>query len=63
VTCEDHGIGGLYSAVAEVLAEMYPVPAKGVYVRGFTESGTCMELYGKYGLNTGSIAEAARSVR
>ena len=63
VTCEDHGIGGLYSAVTEVLAERCPVPAKGIFVGGFTESGTCAELYEKCGLTAESIAEAARSLR
>lgn len=50
---EDHNIvGGMGSAVAELLAEKYPVPVfrHGVY-DVFAESGTAKDLWKKYGLD------------
>ncbi|HEV8360335.1 MAG TPA: transketolase family protein [Candidatus Thermoplasmatota archaeon] len=62
VTAEDHNIiGGLGSAVCEVLAEEHPVPVQRVGVRDtFGESGTPAELYEKYGLTAKHVAAAAR---
>ncbi len=52
-TAEDHNIrGGMGSAVAEFLAENFPVPMKihGVYDE-FAESGSVKDLWSKYGLD------------
>lgn len=51
---EDHNtVGGLGSAVAELLSEKYPVPVKIHGVRDmFTESGSAKDLWRKYGLDT-----------
>jgi len=64
VTAEEHNvIGGLGSAVAEVLAEGYPVPMERVGVKDvWTESGPWRELLKKYGLTSLDIVEAARRV-
>jgi len=61
-TVEDHNIiGGLGSAVAEVVSEFNPVPLKrwGV-LDTFGESGTEAELYHAYKLDAEGIAAAAR---
>jgi len=62
VTAEEHNIiGGLGSAVAEVLVENYPVPMELVGVRDtFGESGKPQELLDKYGLNVAAVKEAVR---
>ena len=59
VTAEDHNvIGGLGSAVAEVLSENYPCLMKRVGLQDrYAESGKPNELYKKYGLDAESIAE------
>ncbi len=64
VTAEEHSvIGGLGSAVAEVLAETCPVPMLRVGVKdSFGESGAPDELMQKYGLTSFHLVEAARSV-
>lgn len=64
VTCEEHSIiGGLGSAVAEVLVETVPVPMERVGVLDtFGESGTPKELLKKYGLTAGDIVAAVRKV-
>jgi len=61
VTAEEHSIiGGLGSAVCEVVGEMYPVPVERVGVRDvFGQSGPAHELMQTYGLTADSIAEAA----
>lgn len=61
MTVEDHSIiGGLGSAVAEVLAENHPARLKrwGV-LDEFGQSGTPDGLYEKYGLDTAGITKAA----
>ena len=60
VTAEEHSIiGGLGSAVAEVLVENLPVPMERVGVRdSFGESGTPEELLEKYGITSRHIASA-----
>ncbi len=62
VTAEEHSIiGGLGSAVAEVLCENRPVPLERVGTRDtFGESGKPDKLMQKYGLTAAHIAEAAR---
>ena len=64
VTCEEHSIiGGLGSAVAEVLAEQAPAPMERVGVKDtFGESGKPKELLAKYSLTAADVAEAARRV-
>lgn len=61
ITAEDHNvIGGLGSAVAEVLSENYPCIMKRIGVNDrYAESGKPEELYKKYGLDAESIAEEA----
>lgn len=61
VTAEEHNIlGGLGSAVAEVVTEHFPVPVRRVGIRDvFGESGKPDELLKKYGLTSGDIAQAA----
>lgn len=61
VTAEEHSIiGGLGSAVAEVLGEHYPVPMKRVGIMDvFGESGKPEELLEKYGLTAADIVKGA----
>jgi transketolase len=61
VTAEEHNIlGGMGSAVAEVLGEGRPTPMKRVGVMDrFGESGDPGELLKKYGLTATSIEQAA----
>ncbi|NLD49852.1 MAG: transketolase family protein [Clostridiaceae bacterium] len=64
VTCEDHTvIGGLGSAVAEVLIENHPVPLKMVGVEDkFGRSGKVDELLEIYGLTPKNIVNKAKEV-
>lgn len=64
VTAEEHQIyGGLGSAVAEVLAEEYPVPMEIIGMKDrFGESGKAEELLVKYGLTPGEIIRAVERV-
>jgi transketolase len=64
VTAEEHQImGGFGSAVAEILAQNYPVPIEMVGVKDtFGESGEPEELMQKYGLKAEHIVDAAISV-
>ena len=64
VTAEDHQVmGGLGSAVAEVLAKNYPAPMEMVGVQDrFGESGQPEELMKKFGLISEDIKEAVRRV-
>jgi transketolase len=64
VTAEEHSIvGGLGSAVAEVLAERACAPMTRVGIRDvFGESGKPMALLEKYGLTAGDIVAAAKGV-
>lgn len=61
VTAEEHNVmGGMGSAVAEVLGEEQPVPMRRVGVMDtFGESGDAPELLRKYGLTAAHIEEAA----
>ncbi|BDA64331.1 transketolase family protein [Actinomyces capricornis] len=65
VTIEEHSIiGGLGSAVAELLGEQHPAPLERVGTRDvFGLSGTMDELFDHFGLRAANIAEAARRVR
>ena len=64
VTAEEHQIiGGLGSAVVEVLAQNYPVPVEMVGVKDtFGESGNADELMDKYGLRAKDIVLACKKV-
>jgi len=64
VTAEEHNVmGGMGSAVAEVLVEKRPTPMRMVGVRDtFGESGDAPELLKKYGLTSVQIEEAALSL-
>lgn len=64
VSIEEHQvIGGLGSAIAEVLAKNYPVPQEFIGVQDrFGESGEPNELIEKFGMGPGSIKEAIKKV-
>lgn len=64
LTAEDHNIiGGLGSAIAELLAEEYPCIMKRIGLKDqYAESGKPSELYEKYGLSSPHIAEGARAL-
>jgi len=64
VTVEEHNImGGMGSAVAEVLSEKRPTPMKRVGVMDtFGESGEAGELLKKYGLTSANIEQAASAL-
>ena len=64
VTAEEHSIvGGLGSAVAEVLAEECPVPLKRVGVNDrFGTSGKAEELLKYFGLTAEDLVEAGREI-
>jgi transketolase len=64
VTAEEHSIiGGLGSAVAEVISEKYPVPLRRIGVRDrFGTSGSAEELIEYFGLTPEAIAKAALEV-
>ena len=64
VTVEEHQIaGGMGSAVAELLAQKYPLPMEFIGVQDqFGQSGTPDELIKRYGLDAGSIRKVAISL-
>ncbi len=64
VTAEEHNIiGGLGSAVAELISEQHPVPLLRVGMKDeFGQSGTANALMDYYGLRAANIAESARKV-
>ncbi len=64
VTVEEHQvIGGMGSAVAEVLAQNFPVPVEFVGVQNkFGQSGEPDELIEHYGMGKNSIKEAVKKV-
>ena len=63
VTVEEHSIiGGLGSAVCDVLAEKAPTPVKKIGINDvFGESGPAVELVKKYGLDADSIYESIKA--
>ena len=63
VTVEEHSvIGGLGSAVCDVLSENYPTKVFKIGVNDvFGESGPAVELIKKYGLDGASIAEKVKA--
>lgn len=62
-TCEDHNvIGGLGGAVSEYLGEHHPAPITRIGLPDqFAESGSPDELYDKYELAAGHLANRVRS--
>lgn len=64
VTAEDHNIiGGLGSAVAEILSENYPTKIKRIGVNDqFGQSGKPDELYQEYGLTKEEIIKASKEL-
>ena len=64
VTCEEHSvIGGLGSAVCDVLAERCPVPVRKVGVNDtFGESGPAVDLLHKYGLDAAGVVAAVEGL-
>lgn len=62
VTVEEHSvIGGLGSAVAEVLCEKQPTQLKRIGVNDvYGESGPAVELLAKYGLDGAGVAKSVR---
>jgi transketolase len=64
VTAEEHSIiGGLGSAVCEVLAEGRPAPVRRIGVRDqFCSSGTAADLFVEYGLTAEDIVRAAEEL-
>lgn len=64
VTCEEHNIiGGLGSAVAEVLCEEAPVPMERIGVKdAFGKSGVPADLLKEYGLTAEDIVSACKKV-
>ena len=64
VVAEEHSvIGGLGSAVCDVLCAKYPVPVRKVGVQDtFGESGPGADLLAKYGLDAAGVAAAVRGL-
>ncbi|MGC9347492.1 MAG: transketolase family protein [Anaerolineae bacterium] len=64
VTAESNTIlGGLGSAVAELLVEHHPIPMERIGLRDtFAESGPYLELLKKYGMSASHIAQAVERV-
>ena len=64
VSCEEHStVGGLGSAVADIIGENCPVPLERVGVRDeFGTSGDPSELLAEYGLDAAGIVEKAKKV-
>ncbi|MBI5004658.1 MAG: transketolase family protein [Candidatus Lloydbacteria bacterium] len=65
VTVEEHQVmGGMGSAVAEVLAQKYPVPIEFVGVQNrYGQSGEPNELIKEYGIDVDSIITAVKKVK
>ena len=64
VTVEEHQVmGGMGSAVAEILVKNYPVPMEMIGMQDtFGESGQPEELLEKYGMSVVKIKEAVEKV-
>jgi len=64
ITIEDHStIGGLGSAVSEVVVENYPVKVKRIGIDGrFGQSGLMEELFEEYGLTIENIIQQVKTI-
>lgn len=64
ITIEDHSIiGGLGSAVCEVVAENYPVKVKRIGIADrFGQSGSMEELFSEYGLTVANIIRQVKTI-
>ncbi|SDG05701.1 Transketolase, C-terminal domain [Thermoanaerobacter thermohydrosulfuricus] len=64
ITAEEHNIiGGLGSAVAEVLSEEYPVKIKRIGIKDqFGKSGSPKELLKYYGLTAEDIVKNSKAI-
>jgi len=64
VTVEDHQVmGGMGSAIAEVLAKTNPLPMEFIGLQNtFAESGPWKEIIEKYGMGVNSIKDAVKKV-
>jgi transketolase len=63
LTVEEHSsIGGLGSAVSEVLSQQYPIPMHIMGLIGYAESGDYEELLSKYQLDEHAIYENAYKI-
>lgn len=63
VTCEEHcAMGGLGSAVCEVVCKNAPVPVEIIGTNRFGKSGKPLELFKEYGLTPENIVEKAKKV-
>ena len=64
VTCENHNtLGGLGSAIAEVLSENYPVKIKTVGIKDIKgQVGKMLYLKNEYGLNADNIVKACMEI-
>ena len=64
IVCEEHqAIGGLFSAIAEVLVRKYPVSVERIAIEDrFGQSGSPEELMDFYGLSARCIAEKAKKI-
>lgn len=62
VTVEDHQVmGGMGSAIAEAVVKNYPIPMEFIGLQNtFAESGTPLELIGKYGMGIEAIVIASK---
>jgi transketolase len=62
VTAEEHSIvGGLGGAVAEAVADAYPVPVKRVGIADrFAETGPYNDMLNRYGMSVDGVVAAAR---
>ena len=64
LTCEEHSVlGGMGSALSEVISEVHPVPTRRIGIAdSFGQSGDPLELLAHYRLDAPSIVEAAREL-
>lgn len=64
VTCEEHQVmGGMGSAIAEVVVQNFPVPMEFIGIQDrFGESGTPVQLFEEFGLSAKFIVQAVKKV-
>ena len=64
ITCEEHQVmGGMGSAIAEVVVQKFPVPMEFIGIKDrFGESGTPAQLFDEFGLSAKFIVQAVKKV-